>query len=94
MPPEDHRVSTLMNSDSLTVSIFSAIGLPSVALVAGRKGGMLKTVLTSYRRENNCLFKATVVRMDLVTLNQVKPVSWSKLSLGAVIAGTVTVYID
>ena len=43
---------------------------------------MLRTVLCHYERSNNCLYKETVMRMDSLTLNQAKTLSWIKLSLG------------
>jgi len=80
--PKGHRFFTLVDTGSLTVSIFSAVRPPSVALICGREGGMLRTVLCHYERSNNCLYKETVMRMDSMTLNQAKTLSWIKLSLG------------
>ena len=80
--PRGHRFFTLVDTGSLTVSIFSAVRPPSVALICGREGGMLRTVLCHYERSNNCLYKETVMRMDSLTLNQAKTLSWIKLSLG------------
>ena len=80
--PKGHRLYTLVDTGSLTVSIFSAVRPPSVALIAGREGGMLRTVLCHYERSDNCLYKETVVRMDSMTLNQAKTLSWIKVSMG------------
>ena len=80
--PEGHRLFTLVDTGSLTVSVFSARRPPSVALVCGREGGMLRAVLCHYERADNCLYKETVVRMDSVTLNQAKGLSWVKIGLG------------
>ncbi|MCJ1254562.1 hypothetical protein MMC24_002377 [Lignoscripta atroalba] len=77
-----HRFFTLVDTGSLTVSIFSAVRPPSVALICGREGGMLRTVLCHYERSNNCLYKETVMRMESMTLKQAKQLSWIKLSLG------------
>ncbi|KAI9870079.1 MAG: hypothetical protein M1830_004712, partial [Pleopsidium flavum] len=41
--PKGHRFFTLVDTGSLTVSIFSAVRPPSVALICGREGGMLRT---------------------------------------------------
>lgn len=62
-PPllKGHGFFTLVDTGSLTVSIFSAVRPPSVALICGRKGGMLRTVLYYYERSNNCLYKETVM---------------------------------
>ncbi|KAL8943711.1 MAG: hypothetical protein Q9216_000910 [Gyalolechia sp. 2 TL-2023] len=80
--PQGHRFFTLVDTGSLTVSVFSARRPPSVALVCGREGGMLRAVLCHYERSDNCLYKETVVRMDSVTLNQAKGLSWVKVGLG------------
>ena len=80
--PEGHRLFTLVDTGNLTINIFSARRPPSVALICGREGGMLRTVLCHYERSNNCLYKETVVRMDSVTMNHAKMLSWVKLSLG------------
>lgn len=79
--PKGHRLFTIVDTGSLTVSVFSARRPPSVALVCGREGGMLRAVLCHYERSNNCLYKETVVRMDSVTLNQAKGLSWVKFGL-------------
>lgn len=79
---EGHRLFTLVDTGSLTVSVFSARRPPSVALVCGREGGMLRAVLCHYERSDNCLYKETVLRMDSVTLNQAKGLSWVKVGLG------------
>ncbi|KAL9589937.1 MAG: hypothetical protein Q9203_001256 [Teloschistes exilis] len=80
--PQGHRLFTLVDTGSLTISVFSARRPPSVALVCGREGGMLRAVLCHYERSDNCLYKETVVRMDSVTLNQAKGLSWVKVGLG------------
>lgn len=80
--PKHHRLFTLVDTGALSVSIFSAERPPSVALLCGREGGMLRTVLCHYERSNNCLYKETVMRMESTTLNQAKQLSWIKLNLG------------
>ncbi|KAL8676403.1 MAG: hypothetical protein Q9186_007067 [Xanthomendoza sp. 1 TL-2023] len=80
--PKGHRLFTLVDTGNLTVSVFSARRPPSVALVCGKEGGMLRAVLCHYERSDNCLYKETVLRMDSVTLNQAKRLSWVKVGLG------------
>jgi hypothetical protein len=48
----------------LTVSLFTAVKPPSVALIAGREGGMLRVVLCHYERSTATLQKETVLRME------------------------------
>ena len=77
-----HRFFTLVDTGQLTISIFSAERPPSVALICGREGGMLRTLLCHYERSNNCLYRETVIRMDSTLLNRAQELSWIKLSLG------------
>lgn len=81
--PHGHRFFTLVDTGQLTVSIFSARRPPSVALICGREGGMLRTLLCHYERSNNCLYREAVMRMDSMTLNQAKEIGWIKLDLGS-----------
>lgn len=80
--PHGHRFFTLVDTGQLTVSIFSAVRPPSVALICGREGGMLRTLLCHYERSNNCLYRETVIRMDSMTMNKTKELGWIKLDLG------------
>lgn len=80
--PHGHRFFTLVDTGQLTVSIFSAVRPPSVALICGREGGMLRTLLCHYERSNNCLYRETVMRMESVTLNKAQELGWIKLDLG------------
>ena len=80
--PRGHRFFTLVDTGELSVSIFSAARPPSVALVCGREGGMLRTLLCHYERSNNCLYRESVLRMHSMTLNKAEELSWIKLSLG------------
>lgn len=79
--PHGHRFFTLVDTGQLTVSIFSALRPPSVALICGREGGMLRTLLCHYERSNNCLYRETVMRMESVTMNKAKELGWIKLDL-------------
>ena len=80
-PPKGHRLFTLVDTGSLTVSIFSARRPPSVALIAGKEQGMLRAVLCHYERSNNCLYKETVMRVRSSILNRAKVLDWVKISM-------------
>ncbi|KAF9876695.1 hypothetical protein CkaCkLH20_05541 [Colletotrichum karsti] len=75
------RVFTLVDLGEFSVTIFAAERPPSVALLAGREGGMLRAVLCSWDPLNDCLYKETVVRMPSNVLHSSKPTSWLKLCL-------------
>ena len=62
--------------------MFSAERPPTVALLCGREGGMLRAVLCSWRFGNDCLYKETVVRMQSDVYESAKAKSWLKVCLG------------
>ena len=76
------RLFTLVDTGSLTVSIFAAQRPPTVALICGSEGGMLRTVLCSWRFSTDCLFREAVMRMSHDTWEMATAKSWLKVSLG------------
>jgi hypothetical protein len=80
--PKGHHLFTLVDTGSLTVSVFSAERPPTVALLAGREGGMVRAVLCSWRFKNDCLYKETVVRMPSDVFEAATRKSWLKVCLG------------
>ncbi|KAI0100980.1 hypothetical protein GGR51DRAFT_551151 [Nemania sp. FL0031] len=79
--PAGHRLFTLVDTGLLTVSIFSAERPPTVALLCGREGGMLRAMLCSWQFENNCLFKETVIRMQTDVWDAANHQGWLKVCL-------------
>lgn len=79
--PIGHQLFTLVDMGELSVSIFSAERPPTVALLTGREGGMLRAVLCSWRFENDCLYRETVVRMPSRVYEAATAKGWLKLSL-------------
>ena len=77
----DHHIFTLVDTGNLTVSIFQARKPPTVALICGAEGGMLRAVLCSWRFANDCLYKETVIRLQSSTWEQTKLAGWLKISL-------------
>jgi hypothetical protein len=80
--PEGHKLFTLVDTGSLSVCVFSAERPPTVALLAGREGGMLRAVLCSWRFGNDCLVKESVVRMPSDVFEAASAKSWLKVCLG------------
>lgn len=78
--PPGHRLFTLIDTATMTVSIFSAVRPPSVALICGREGGMLRVVMCHYERSTNCLYKETILRMETPMLDKASMLSWVKLA--------------
>ncbi|KAI0151780.1 hypothetical protein GGR57DRAFT_492801 [Xylariaceae sp. FL1272] len=79
--PEGHRLFTLVDTGTLTVNIFSAERPPTVAVLTGREGGMLRAVLCSWQFENDCLYKETVIRMPSHIEDSANLKGWLKLCL-------------
>lgn len=79
--PPGHRLFTLVDTGALTVSILLAERPPTVALLCGREGGMVRAVLCSWRFENDCLYKETVVRMPSTVYESATAKDWLKLCL-------------
>lgn len=77
--PPGHRLFTLIDTCTLTVSIFSAVRPPSVALMCGREGGMLRVLLCSYERSTNALQKQSVLRMESPIYEHARSLGWLKL---------------
>jgi hypothetical protein len=68
--PPGQRLFTLIDTGTLTVSLFAAEKPPSIALIAGREGGMLRVVLCHYERSTATLYKETVLRMETPIMNK------------------------
>jgi len=79
--PSNHKIFTLVDTGRLTITTFSAEHPPSVALLCGRDGGMLRAVLCSWDFKSDCLYKEAVVRMPSVVWESATPNSWIKLCL-------------
>lgn len=81
MIPPGHHLFTLVDTGDLTVTVFSAERPPNVALLCGREGGMVRATLCSWRFENDCLYKETVIRVPSSVYESAIPKDWLKLCL-------------
>lgn len=81
--PRGHHLFTLVDTGSLSVGIFSAQRPPTVALICGREGGMLRMVLCSWMFKNDCLYKETVIRMPSHLYEAATAKSWLKICLSS-----------
>ncbi|QKX63318.1 uncharacterized protein TRUGW13939_10488 [Talaromyces rugulosus] len=80
--PRD-RLFTIVDTGDLTVTVIAAERPPVVALICGREGGMLRALLCSWRFDNNCLYRESVVRMRSSLEDQTTPMDWLKVSLAS-----------
>ncbi|KAJ5168399.1 uncharacterized protein N7482_003993 [Penicillium canariense] len=81
--PQGHRLFTIVDTGSMTVSVIAAERPPVVALVCGREGGMVRALLCSWRFEQNCLYRECVMRMRSSVEYLATPNDWLKVSLAS-----------
>lgn len=79
--PPGHHLFTLVDTGDLTATIFLAERPPTVALLCGREGGMVRATLCSWRFENDCLYKETVIRVPSTVYEKATHKDWLKLCL-------------
>ncbi|KAL2012231.1 hypothetical protein VTN00DRAFT_4949 [Thermoascus crustaceus] len=77
------RFFTIVDTGDYTVSLIAAGRPPTVALLCGREGGMLRAILCSWRFENNCLYKETVMRMRSSLYDAAFTMDWLTISLAS-----------
>ncbi|OXV08124.1 hypothetical protein Egran_04114 [Elaphomyces granulatus] len=62
------KVFTLVDTGSMTVTMFRAVRPPIAVLICGEEGGMQRAVMASYDWKNQTLFREAVVRMETTAL--------------------------
>ncbi|KAF9892758.1 hypothetical protein FE257_001160 [Aspergillus nanangensis] len=77
------RLFTIVDLVTNAVSVIAAERPPTVALICGRDGGMLRALLCSWRFENNCLYRETVMRVRSSMYDQTAALTWVKVSLAS-----------
>lgn len=66
---------------NLTVTVFASPRPPTVALLCGKEGGMLRVLLCSYNQITNSLRKENVLRKETGMWEHSAPRGWIKLEL-------------
>lgn len=61
---DGNRVFTLIDTYTMTVTLFSATRPPGAILLCGEEGGMQRAVLCSYDWRTSTLYRETVLRME------------------------------
>lgn len=61
---DGNRVFTLIDTYTMTVTLFSAARPPGAMLLCGEEGGMQRAVLCSYDWRTSTLYRETVLRME------------------------------
>ncbi len=77
----DERIFTLVDTNTLTVTLFSAIRPPTAVVLCGEEGGMQRALLCSYDWSTQTLYRETVMRMETVILEKIQRVGRLRLGL-------------
>ena len=79
---ENRKVFTLVDTWLLTANTFRAQDPPSVVMVAGKQGGLLRALLCSYDSAAQIFCRETVLRMETKVLQRMSRIDQCKVSLG------------
>ncbi|KAL8690064.1 MAG: hypothetical protein Q9218_004403 [Villophora microphyllina] len=77
----DEKIFTLVDTYTMTVTLFAAVKPPVAVLCCGEEGGMQRALLCSYDWTSNTLFRETVLRMETRAYWRMSPVARVRLSL-------------
>lgn len=80
---DEEKIFMLVDTFTMTVTLFSAITPPIAVLVCGEEGGMQRALLCSYEWTNNTLYRETVLRMETRAYWRMSSVGRARLSLQA-----------
>jgi hypothetical protein len=64
----EQKIFTLIDTSTLTVTLFSAARPPVAVLLCGSEGGMQRAVMCSYDAETQTLYRESVLRMETIIL--------------------------
>lgn len=74
------KLFTLVDTGSMTVTLFMALRPPTVVLCCGQEGGMQRALLCSLDWTSSTLYRETVVRMETSVLDRMSRVGRVQLS--------------
>ena len=77
----EQRIFTLVDTNTLTVTLFEAVRPPVAVVLCGVEGGMQRALLCSYQWESQTLVRETVMRMETVILEKMMRVGRLRLGL-------------
>ncbi|KAL8710890.1 MAG: hypothetical protein Q9225_007220 [Loekoesia sp. 1 TL-2023] len=79
--PRQEKIFTLVDTFTMTVTLFAAVKPPVAVLACGEEGGMQRALLCSYDWTSNTLHRETVLRMETRAYWRMNPVGRVRLSL-------------
>ncbi|KAL8648667.1 MAG: hypothetical protein Q9210_004848 [Variospora velana] len=75
------KIFTLVDSYTMTVTLFAAVKPPVAVLACGEEGGMQRALLCSYDWTNNTMYRETVLRMETPAFWRMSPIGRVRLGL-------------
>ena len=75
------RIFTLVDTNTLTVTLFSAVRPPVAVVLCGEEGGMQRALLCSYDWSTQTLFRESVLRMETLVLEKMARVGRLRLGM-------------
>lgn len=80
-PYGQERVFTLVDTYTMTVTLFQAVRPPVAVVLCGSEGGMQRAVLCSYEWKKGILWKEAVLRMETTVLEKLSRVARFRIGL-------------
>ena len=77
----EQRIFTLVDTNTLTVTLFEAPRPPIAVVLCGAEGGMQRALLCSYDWASQTLYRESVMRMETVILEKMQRVGRLRLGL-------------
>ena len=77
----EEKIFTLVDTSTMTVTLFSAVKPPVAVLICGEEGGMQRALLCSYEWTNNTFYRETVLRMETRVFWRMSPIARVRLGL-------------
>lgn len=81
------KIFTLVDTNTMTVTLFEAVRPPVVALLCGSEGGMQRAVMCSYDWTSQTLYRETVLRMETSVLEKMARVGRVRFGLRREVEG-------
>ena len=78
---DEERIFTLVDTYTLTVTMFTAVRPPTAVVLCGAEGGMQRALLCSYDGSSQTMYRESVLRMETPVLEKISRVGRLRLGL-------------
>ncbi|KAF7166147.1 hypothetical protein CNMCM5623_010024 [Aspergillus felis] len=89
---EQLKIFTLVDTNTLTVTLFRAVRPPVAMLLCGSEGGMQRALLCSYDWKSQTLYRESVLRVETLVLEKMSRVDRFRLGLKRPVPETVEAF--